>query len=434
MREPLAPRRRPFPSKLFVEVTTACNLKCAMCVKQSGEGIPDEYMEMSVFRSLLPVFPSLESLILNGVGEPLLHPLLEDFIGMARDRLPPGGTIGFQTNGILLDGERALSLLSAGTDVICLSVDAEDPALFRSMREGGESEDVNRAALSLRRAMDIAGRESFRWGAEFVLTKRNMEELPRVVRWTAERGGSFVLVSHLLPYSEESAPDVAYDPNVDETLVFYMEKKQEALARGLDISLYLQAKWRFRPVERGEEVVAFMEDVLGEMARRGLPRHVPNLLAHDEAHYARMEDVFRRSGELAALQGVELRLPALSPRRQRRCDFIEEGSAFVAVPGTVHPCYFLWHSFVCRSDGRIRPVNALSFGAVREASLLGIWNGPGFTAYRDEIGRYEFPFCGNCSLAPCDYIERHGFEQDCLGNLLTCGSCPWSLGVLQCLR
>ena len=209
--------RRLFPSKLFVEVTTACNLKCAMCVKQAGEGISDEYMEMSVFRSLLPVFPSLESLILNGVGEPLLHPLLEDFIGMARDRLPPGGTIGFQTNGILLDGERALSLLSAGTDVICLSVDAEDPALFRSMREGGESEDVNRAALSLRRAMDIAGRESFRWGAEFVLTKRNMEELPRVVRWTAERGGSFVLVSHLLPYSEESAPDVAYDPNVDET-------------------------------------------------------------------------------------------------------------------------------------------------------------------------------------------------------------------------
>jgi MoaA/NifB/PqqE/SkfB family radical SAM enzyme len=30
------PTLRPHPSKLFVEVTTRCNLRCAMCVKESA--------------------------------------------------------------------------------------------------------------------------------------------------------------------------------------------------------------------------------------------------------------------------------------------------------------------------------------------------------------------------------------------------------------
>ncbi len=430
----LPPIDRPYPSKLFVEVTTACNLRCAMCVKQSGPGIPDEHMTLATFQRLLPAFATLETLLLNGIGEPLLHPLLEDFVRLAKRRLPENAFVGFQTNGTLLTPERARSLLAAGTNIICLSVDAADPALFRSMREGGGAEDVNRAAAALNEARKSVGSPDFRWGAELVLTSDTLGELPRVVEWVGERAGSFLLVTHLLPYREESVPGVAYNPNVDETLSFYRERSREAKRQGIDLSRYIEAKWRFRPVERGEETVAFMENVIAEISARGLPQHVPNLVAHDEERYRLLEELFRRCGESASRLGVELRLPSLSPRNKRRCDFIEEGSAFVAASGTVHPCYFLWHSFTCHADGRVRPVDALSFGSVNETRILDIWNGPEFSAYRSEIGRYDFPHCGNCSLAPCDYIERHDFEQDCLGNSLTCGSCPWSVGVLQCLR
>ena len=114
--------------------------------------------------------------------------------------------------------------------------------------------------------------------------------------------------------------------------------------------------------------------------------------------------------------------------------YFEEGSAFISAWGTVHPCYFLWHSFTSCADGRIRPVEALSFGSVNDRPLLDIWNSREFLDYRREVVRYPFPYCGNCSLSPCDYIERENFEQDCLGNRLVCSSCPWSLGVLQCLR
>ena len=42
---------RAFPSKLFLEVTTRCNLRCTMCVKQSfGNGIGRTWDSLGQFR------------------------------------------------------------------------------------------------------------------------------------------------------------------------------------------------------------------------------------------------------------------------------------------------------------------------------------------------------------------------------------------------
>src|SRR5689334_1531616 len=99
-----------YPAKLFVEVTTLCNLQCGMCVKQNGTGgIPEGTMSLETFERLAPAFPHLESLVLNGIGESLLHPQLETFIARARALLPESATVGFQSNGMLLTDERAAS-------------------------------------------------------------------------------------------------------------------------------------------------------------------------------------------------------------------------------------------------------------------------------------------------------------------------------------
>ena len=73
-----SPARLTYPSKLFVEVTTRCNLRCPMCTKQSpGCDIVEGDMSTATFDRILPALPKLEALILNGIGEPLLHPSLE---------------------------------------------------------------------------------------------------------------------------------------------------------------------------------------------------------------------------------------------------------------------------------------------------------------------------------------------------------------------
>ncbi len=92
------PALRPYPAKLFVELTTRCNLQCPMCLKQRHDA---EFVEgdisADIFTALLPALPTLEALVLNGIGEPLLHPRLDDFIRIAKEKMDKDGWIGFQT-------------------------------------------------------------------------------------------------------------------------------------------------------------------------------------------------------------------------------------------------------------------------------------------------------------------------------------------------
>ena len=115
------------PEKIYVELTTRCNLRCPMCLKfAEGSCITEGDMDLALFERLLPALGTVRTLVLNGLGEPLLHPELETMVALARTALPADGTIGFQSNGLLLDRGRAERLLAAGLDTVCLSVDDLD--------------------------------------------------------------------------------------------------------------------------------------------------------------------------------------------------------------------------------------------------------------------------------------------------------------------
>ena len=132
------PAFRSHPSKLFVEVTTRCNLRCSMCVKEAhGQHIAEGDLSRVIFARLTPALPQLDTLILNGIGEPLLHPQLERFIADAKRVMPASGQVGFQSNGQLLDRKRAFSLAGAGIDRICISADAVSADILASFAVAG---------------------------------------------------------------------------------------------------------------------------------------------------------------------------------------------------------------------------------------------------------------------------------------------------------
>ncbi|HEY6009622.1 MAG TPA: radical SAM protein, partial [Geobacteraceae bacterium] len=193
----IPPHLRTSPSKLFVETTTRCNLGCFMCVKQAGSsGVTEGDLAPATFAALEPAFLHLEALVLNGIGEPLLNPHLEEFIRRARRAMPATGWIGFQSNGLLLTNLRALSLVAAGLDRICLSIDAASPDTFRRVREGGELLDIEHAFAALVAARERCQRPDFRIGVEFVVMRSNLGELPAALRWAARQGASFAIVTH----------------------------------------------------------------------------------------------------------------------------------------------------------------------------------------------------------------------------------------------
>jgi putative metalloenzyme radical SAM/SPASM domain maturase len=424
---------RSHPSKLFVEVTTKCNLSCGMCVRQNSDGgIREGSMSAEIFEALAPAFPHLDALVLNGIGESLLHPQLETFIRRARALMPGGSWVGFQSNGMLLNGRRAESLVDAGLDRICLSMDTLSPECFRSIRNGGEVDGVESALSAVSSAGK--GRRGLRLGIEFVLMRDNVGELPEVLRWAGRRGVAFVLVTQLMPYDKSLVHQAAYDTNTVDAIAVYERWRTNALKEGVDIRRYFDIFMKFSKTPEERKVIGFVKRMQDDAASRGITLHLERLVRRDEEWFSGLEEVLDEARHAAEAEGIELILPATAPRNSRRCEFVESDGAFVSWDGDVHPCYFLWHRYRCYVGGLEKKVRPWVFGSLQGKNIIDIWNDPVCRDFRQHVLRYEFPFCFDCGFALCDYVDDEEFQQDCHVSRVPCGACLWCTGLFQCLQ
>jgi len=428
------PALKPYPAKLFVELTTRCNLQCPMCLKQRHDA---EFLEGdmpdNIFTALLPVLPTMEALILNGIGEPLLHPRLDEFISLAKEKMAKSAWIGFQTNGLLIDRKRAMSLVRAGVDRICLSVDAVSPETFSNIRQGGEFRGVE-GALQMLRAAKKTYNERLEIGVEFVLRRDNIGELAETIRWAALQGADFAIVTQLFPYHQALVPQTTYDANLDLSVSIFHDHLRRAEKEGIDIRRYYDVFMKYEKSAEEKKMITFVEALVADALRQGISLNLQKLFATDHAWVEKMEEVFVRARSIGAETGIKLRLPEIIPKSARRCEFVEEGSIFVSWDGNVHPCYFLWHHYRCYINGVEKTVKPRVFGNLSERGILAIWNDPNFVTFRQNVVRYDYPFCFNCNFALCDYVEGGDFEQDCYINSEPCGVCLWCMDVFQCLK
>lgn len=435
------PALRQTPSKLFVETTTHCNLRCPMCVKQSRDSrVIDNDMTRETFAALAPAFPHLESLVLNGIGEPLMHPHLVDFVRRARRSMPDAAWIGFQSNGLLLDRNLAEALVKAGLDRICLSVDGVRPETFSKVREGEELSDMDRAFRVLGEARRRHAGARLRVGAEFVAMLENFRQLPDTLRWVAERGADFLIVTHALPYDPAQTGQALYH-NASDASVEVFEAWEKVMAdQGLDVRLYDYMVWEKERVTpdtidpRIRKVNNLVTKMRAEARQKDIFMDVLRLLKRDAVLAAEIREVFEETQELAQGLGIEVRLPAVVPRVERQCDFITGGSAFISWNGDVHPCYFLWHQYRCHINDWDKLVKPKVFGNVLRKPLLDIWNETAFHTFRHNVLNFDYPYCSNCGVAPCDLVQEEDFAQDCFASEEPCGACPWATGLLQCLQ
>jgi len=376
----------------------------------------------------------------------------------------------------------------------------------------------------------------------------NTRELPDLLRRAAALGASFAIVTHVLAYAESSAPQAAFESNMDGAVELFNEWRNKARAEGLELANYFKVLWKYmrnpseaelagflaematvagdsdkvreimgsslpnkqitiksfadtrgqlrhlfgddqgwrHALERIFDVLAdpdlrgdsgteragalvrswkegtgngepsladylaviwkysrtpreqrlydMVEEMKAEARSRDISLHLKNLMERDEEWAAELESVFAEARQVARETGLALTLPGTAPSSSRRCEFVEGGGAFVTWNGNVHPCYFLWHQYGCHLFGRKKFVNARSFGNVRECGMLDIWNNRDYRAFRDEVLAYDFPYCSNCNVVPCQYLKAEEFEQDCYGNTVPCGDCFWCMGLFNCLQ
>src|SRR5438874_12788700 len=79
------------PSYLQVEPVGQCNLRCRMCpIQFRRDGPPHSppaFIAFEIFTRLVDENPNLETLHLQGLGEPLMHPRFFDMVVYATARV-----------------------------------------------------------------------------------------------------------------------------------------------------------------------------------------------------------------------------------------------------------------------------------------------------------------------------------------------------------
>ncbi len=423
------------PEKIYVELTTRCNLKCRMCVKYSaGSCIAEGDLPLELFEKLLPSLGQVRTLILNGIGEPLLHPDLDEIIGLARARMPADGVIGLQSNGFLLDEQRALRLLQAGLGSICLSLDS----LKTSPAPTGNADEHSFAAVSRAvRHLLAAKRQatgSCRIGLEMVLTAETVDELPDLVRWAADNGVDYVIATHLFPYDATAEDASLFNPNSGDAVAIFTKYRQKAGSQGLKLDSYLASYLKFSKTAADQQVMRIVDEMLKEARENDIHLHIQSLLNHTTIARETVERYFAEARRLADNHRIELFLPPLQALAERSCPFVTEKAAFIAGNGDVMPCHFLWHTYSCRVQGETFQVRERVFGNIGERSLEAIWQGDGYGQFRREAGDCRYAPCWSCSLGPCPSLVNDSlYANDCYGSLVPCGHCQWSLGGVRCL-
>ncbi|MBI3761917.1 MAG: radical SAM protein [Chloroflexi bacterium] len=364
--------------KLYIEPTSRCNLACRTCIRNAWEEAAGD-MAASTFARIvegLRAFSPPPSVFFGGFGEPLSHPNIVEMVAQAKAL---GSAVELITNGTLLTEAVSRRMIAARLDALWVSIDGATPESYADVRLGAALPEV------------IANVERFRelrragpWqlprpeiGIVFVAMKRNLSDLPEVLRLGSHLGASRFMVTNVLPYTAEMRAEVLY-------------------SRALSDIAFLPSPW---------------------LPSLNLPKMDMDEFTRGPLYQA------LRSGRNVAFAGVNL------GGSNDRCPFVEGGTAAIAWDGAFSPCLPLLHNHVSYLDERERFSRRWVIGNVADRDLTDLWNAPEYGAFRGRVQAFDFAPCAVCG--GCDLSRTN--EEDCYGSgFPTCGGCLWAQGVIQC--
>ena len=109
--------------KLYLEPTSMCNLNCRTCFRNNWfdekQGIMSDEILQKIY-SYIKESNNLQSVMLAGMGEPLLHEKTAEIVNQISSS---GKKAEVLTNGTLLDEKMSAELIGAGLDTLWVSCD-----------------------------------------------------------------------------------------------------------------------------------------------------------------------------------------------------------------------------------------------------------------------------------------------------------------------
>lgn len=363
-------------AKVYIEPTSKCNLSCRICIRNVWEEEMGRMTKATFTRIVKGIaeFDHRPSIFFGGFGEPLSHPNIVDMVVQTKKISPKVELI---TNGMLLNEKISIDLIEAGLDTLWVSVDGAKPESYADVRIGAALPEIFENIKQYRHQYVLRKWVDPDIGLAFVAMKRNIGDLPLLLKMSTKLGISRYMVTNVLPYTKEMRHEMLYERSVD-TLV----SKPMIWAPGLDLPL----------IDANQHTIDPLIHVMGI--------HPRNYLA-----YRKWSD------------SIDY------------CPFIRMGSTAIAWDGSVSPCLPLMHQHESYLKELKRIVKPRVVGNVKDQSLKELWESPEYVDFRKRVDDFDFSPCTIC--ASCEMAESN--LEDCYGNTFpTCGGCLWAQGFIRC--
>jgi len=363
-------------AKVYIEPTNYCNLECRTCIRNTWDE-PMGRMSVKAFDRILKglqPFSPVPSVFFGGFGEPLSHPDILKMVTQAKDL---GASVEMVTNGTLLTREMSRRLIQAGLDVLWISVDGATPESYADVRLGAALPEVLGNLKAFREERWDLEKTQPHLGFVFVAMKRNVKDLPSVLKMGYYLGVRNFLVTNVLPYSKQMSQEILYERTVTSSSLRGSLKSATLALPRMD---------------------------LNELTREALYRAI-------------------RGGQTTSYTGVHF------DEGIDFCPFIESGSTVITWDGNVSPCMALLRDHTSYFNGRERFSRKYIVGNTLDRNLQDLWQDSEYVSFRERVQTFDFSFCTSCG--GCELAEAN--EEDCFGNTYpTCGGCLWAQGVIRC--
>lgn len=151
-------------------------------------------MALETYRKIADDFPLAQNVYLSGWGEPLLNPHLKEMVRLAKKA---GCTVGFTTNGALLDENMMRDLVKDQVDLVSVSIAGATMESHGSKRVGSDFKKITEKLARLHSVKVESGSEKPRVLILFMMLKDNLHELSSAVMLAADVEADGIVATNL---------------------------------------------------------------------------------------------------------------------------------------------------------------------------------------------------------------------------------------------
>ncbi len=324
------------PSYIQIEPVGQCNLRCEMCpIQFRSDGPPNGPLAFMSWETFTSLLEGFPDLQKLHL-QGLGEPMMHPrFFDMVTYAAQRGIQVTTNSNLTLLNPARTERLVRSGLETMFFSIDGSTPETYERIRKRARFGRVVENVERLLETRRRLGSTSPGLRIVMVIMRQNLHELPELVRMAHGWSAEEMFVQHL-------SHDFGEPTLPDE----------------------------YRPMR---EYIASQS------------------LGHEDPQ--RIEQYFGEARETAASLGIKLRLPRSTPKRypegttgRQRCDWPWTG-AYISYQGYMMPCCM------------VATPDRINFGKVTERTLTSVWDGPEYSAFREQLDSDSPPdICRSCSL------------------------------------